>query len=86
MSLTLGPARALRESIAYILRDREERNLKPFEVVYSVELSEDYEKIRETVGSMQEVGVTWVLESIHGIRYSCGQAVKRILKGPPVVS
>lgn len=78
--------RALREFIAYIPRDREESNLEPFEVFYSVELSEDHEKIRETVGSLQEVGVTWVLESIYGIRYLCGQAMERILKGPPVVS
>jgi len=77
---------ALRESVAYVLRDREERNPKPFEVVYSVELSKDYEKIRETVGSLQEVGVTWVLENIRGIRYLRGQAMKRILKGQPVVS
>jgi len=77
---------ALRESVAYVLRDREERNPKPFEVVYSVELSKDYEKIRETVGSLQEVGVTWVLENIRGIRYLRGQDMKRILKGQPVVS
>ena len=75
----------LRESIAYVLRDGEERNLKPFEVIYSVELSKDYEKIRETVGYLEDVGVTWVLESIHGIRYPGEQAMGRILKGPPVV-
>jgi len=84
MSLPVG--RALRESVACVLRDREERNPKPFEVVYSVELSKDYEKILETVAFLQEVGVACVPESIHGIRYLRGQAMKRTLKGPPVVS
>lgn len=72
----------LPESIAYL---RSQRRVKtPIDVVCDLETVDNGLENRQLIERLQQAGVTWVLESIHGLRYSEeDDAVRRIRMGPP---
>jgi hypothetical protein len=56
----------------------------PIDVVCDLETVDNGLENRQLIERLQQAGVTWVLESIHGLRYSEeDDAVRRIRMGPP---
>ncbi|MCW4027443.1 MAG: TIGR03619 family F420-dependent LLM class oxidoreductase [Candidatus Bathyarchaeota archaeon] len=74
----------LKASITYIKKNREEKN--PIDIVYTAELPEDSQQLRDMIRKLQQIGITWVLESIHGMRYSDKKALERVKRGPPEIN
>ena len=74
----------LKASITYIKKNRKEKN--PIDIVYTAELPEDSQQLRDIIGKLQQIGITWVLESIHGMRYSDKKALERVKRGPPEIN
>jgi probable F420-dependent oxidoreductase len=73
----------LKASITYIMENRKEKN--PIDIIYTAELPEDSQQLRDMIRKLQQIGVTWVLESIHGMRYSHKKALERVKRGPPEI-
>lgn len=74
----------LKASITYIKKNRKEKN--PIDIVYTAELPEDSQQLRDMIRKLQQIGITWVLESIHGMRYSDKKALERVKRGPPEIN
>lgn len=74
----------LKASITYIKKNRKEKN--PIDIVYTAELPEDSQQLRDMIRKLQHIGITWVLESIHGMRYSDKKALERVKRGPPEIN
>lgn len=56
---------------------------KPFDVIYGMELPENESQLRKLILKADTVGVTWLCESIFGLRCTGGQALKIVNQGPP---
>lgn len=56
---------------------------EPFDVSYALEFPDDGEEMEELVSGAESVGVTWMLESIFGLRFNGDQALERVRQGPP---
>lgn len=74
----------LKASITYIKKNRKEKN--PIDIVYTAELPEYSQQLGDMIRKLQQIGITWVLESIHGMRYSDKEALERVKRGPPEIN
>ena len=63
---------------------RERRGEGPFDVVYSLDLPEERSQAEALAERAEATGVTWMCESIFGMRYSGEEALRRVREGPPV--
>jgi probable F420-dependent oxidoreductase len=70
---------ALRRAIASLRRHRAD----PFDVVYSVEMPESRRALTALVDRVRALGVTWLLEYVHGLRFTEDTARERVARGPP---
>jgi alkanesulfonate monooxygenase SsuD/methylene tetrahydromethanopterin reductase-like flavin-dependent oxidoreductase (luciferase family) len=70
---------ALRRAVAYI----RPRRVEPFDVVYSVEMPDSRQRLTAFVDRAQTLGVTWLLEYVHGTRFTEDEAMQRVARGPP---
>lgn len=71
----------LKDSVAFVLKNRSSRGR--FEIVYAVETDDNSRPTLTLVRRLWQLGVTWVLENVHGLRYSEDEALERIRMGPP---
>jgi len=55
----------------------------PFDVAYAFEFPEDRRKMEALTGQAEEVGVTWMLDGIFGLRFNGKRAMEHVRKGPP---
>ena len=54
-----------------------------FDVCYGLEWPDDTRGRRTLAEEAESVGVTWLLESVFGLKYSGEQALDRVREGPP---
>jgi hypothetical protein len=71
----------LKDSVAFVLKNRSYRGR--FEIVYAVETDDNSRPTLTLVRRLWQLGVTWVLENVHGLRFSEDEALERIRMGPP---
>jgi probable F420-dependent oxidoreductase len=57
----------------------------PFEVLYTVDFPEGDEAKARLVSDAEDVGVTWLIENIYGVRHRLDGAMRVIRAGPPRV-
>ena len=69
----------LRRAIAYLRRLR----VEPFDIVYSVEMPESRNALTSLVDRAHTLGVTWLLEYVHELRFTEDAARRRVARGPP---
>ena len=55
----------------------------PLDIVYSLEIPEDRDKVKELVREAEKAGITWICEHIFGWRCSPEKALEIVRKGPP---
>jgi len=55
----------------------------PFDVCYGLEWPDDSKELRTLADNAESAGVTWLLDSIFGLKYSGEEALDRVRKGPP---
>lgn len=58
-------------------------NNEPFDVVYSFEFPDEENVLRESISEAESAGVTWMLNSIFGLRCDREEAFDIVKKGPP---
>ncbi len=73
--------RDVQERVERIMRRRKTGG--PFEVSYGLEFPDNGKEIKDLVSRAESVGVTWMLESIFGLRFNGDQALERVRQGPP---
>lgn len=71
----------LKDSIAFILKNRSDR--RRFEILYAVETDDNSRPTLTMVRRLWQLGITWVLENVQGLRFSEDEALERIKLGPP---
>lgn len=69
------------EKLSSIMEHREGR--APYDVCYGLEWPSDEGEIKVLVDDAGSAGVTWLLESIFGLKYSGEEAIERVREGPP---
>lgn len=55
----------------------------PFDVCYGLEWPNDRKELRTLADNVESAGVTWLLDSIFGLKYSGEEALDRVREGPP---
>lgn len=55
----------------------------PFDVCYGLEWPDDRKMLRTLADNAESAGVTWLLDSIFGLKYSGEEALDRVREGPP---
>jgi hypothetical protein len=83
-SSTGDPGLTLEEVQARVERIMRRRKTGgPFDVSYGFEFPDDREDMEDLVSVAESVGVTWMLESVFGLRFNGDQALERVRQGPP---
>ena len=59
------------------------RSKNSFDVVFVLEMPDDAKLLKDTLRRLQQIGVTWAVENLHGLRYSQKGALARVRQGPP---
>jgi probable F420-dependent oxidoreductase len=62
---------------------RERRGERTFDVVYSLDFPERRPQMEALAEKAEDAGVTWMCESVFGMRYSGEEALRRAREGPP---
>jgi alkanesulfonate monooxygenase SsuD/methylene tetrahydromethanopterin reductase-like flavin-dependent oxidoreductase (luciferase family) len=71
----------IQEANVYIRKKRKEDG--QIDIVYTLELSEHNQLTEDRLEQFSASGITWLLEAIHGMRYSQTEAIERVKMGPP---
>lgn len=58
---------------------------EPFDVVYDFEFPENESVLKEFISKAESASVTWMLDSIFGLRYNKEKAFEIVKKGPPTL-
>lgn len=69
------------EKLSVIMEHREGR--ASYDICYGLEWPSDRNEVRALVDDAGSAGVTWLLESIFGLKYSGEEAIERVREGPP---
>ena len=56
---------------------------EPFDVIYSFEFPDEENVLREAISEAESAGVTWMLDSIFGLRCDREEAFNIVKRGPP---
>lgn len=62
---------------------RRRKTGEPFDVSYGLEFPDDSMEAEDLANGAESVGVTWMLESMFGLRFNGDQALERVRRGPP---
>lgn len=82
------PVEQVRELVAFVLRQREDRQDRPFEIVLGGKTPEDPAQARDVIAPLADAGATWWDErqlQTSADHYHLAPVLRRVQSGPPAL-